>query len=527
VDMARYDTLYDINMSCVAAVDILNDLLCYDKLGSGALELHKEEIVVESYVQSSLSMFTAQANESGASLQLLPLPDNHTITENGAYSALGLNRIHLPVHSTDVIIADKFKIDQVLRNVISNALKFTPRGGSVTMTVSFMPDIIMKTSPPITRYKSISGLKTRDVTDTSLSIATKETRRSKPKPYKWLRTSSAVHCETDLEKTKRTINGMLVIVITDTGAGINIENQGRLFKEVVQFSPEKLQAGGGSGLGLWITSGILEMHKGKISVYSEGEGYGSSFTIQLPMSRQDVLSSPLSPSLSSSLVPLLPSTLKGTCCHNDNHINNNNNNRSNNNSNNNSDNNDNQSNDVNNDNRCNDNSNNNLANTNSNNNIINNSYNNYMENYNDENDIESIGSSADGTESELNDNYNTYTDSPRCVYCPSPLLNTSNTQDTYQLLSLDLLIIDDSPINCKMLIKCLTAVGHSCVSGSDGVMAIAMVKERIDYANGGKGRPFDAILMDFMMPNMDGPSATKIIRSMGYTAPILGLTGNG
>jgi signal transduction histidine kinase len=479
--MARYDTLYDINMSCVAAVDILNDLLSYDKLGSGALELHKEEIVVESYVQSSLSMFTAQANESGASLQLLPLPDNHTITENGAYKALGLNRIHLPVHGTDVIIADKFKIDQVLRNVISNALKFTPRGGSVTMSASFMPDIIMKITPPITRYKSISGLKTRDVTDTSLSIATKETRRSRPKPYKWLRTSSAVHCETDLENTKNTkntVNGMLVIVITDTGAGISIENQARLFKEVIQFSPEKLQAGGGSGLGLWITSGILDMHNGKISVFSEGEGYGTSFTIQLPMSRQGVLSSPLSPSPSPSLSSSL--VLKGICCHNDNiHVNYNNNN------------------------------------------------NNNIKNYNDENNLESDQSSADGTESELNDNYNIYTDSPRCVYCPSPLLNNSNKTDTYQLPSLDLLIIDDSPVNCKMLMKCLKAVGHSCVSGSDGIMAIAMVKDRIDYANGGKGRPFDAILMDFMMPNMDGPSATKIIRSMGYTAPILGLTGNG
>ena len=92
---------------------------------------------------------------------------------------------------------------------------------------------------------------------------------------------------------------------------------------------------------------------------------------------------------------------------------------------------------------------------------------------------------------------------------------------------MELLVIDDSPVNCKMLMKCLKAVGHSCVSGSDGLMAIAMVKERIDFVNGGNGRPYDAILMDFMMPNMDGPSATKIIRSMGYTAPILGLTGNG
>jgi signal transduction histidine kinase len=50
--------------------------------------------------------------------------------------------------------------------------------------------------------------------------------------------------------------GNLVIVITDTGAGMSEDQQSRLFKEIIQFNPEKLQAGGGSGLGLWITGGI-------------------------------------------------------------------------------------------------------------------------------------------------------------------------------------------------------------------------------------------------------------------------------
>jgi CheY-like chemotaxis protein len=37
---------------------------------------------------------------------------------------------------------------------------------------------------------------------------------------------------------------------------------------------------------------------------------------------------------------------------------------------------------------------------------------------------------------------------------------------------------------------------------------------------------FDAILMDFVMPVMDGPTATKLIRTLGYTSPIIGCTGN-
>ena len=33
--------------------------------------------------------------------------------------------------------------------------------------------------------------------------------------------------------------------------------------------------------------------------------------------------------------------------------------------------------------------------------------------------------------------------------------------------------------------------------------------------------------MDFIMPRLDGPSATKEIRDLGYTGPVLGVTGNG
>ena len=38
---------------------------------------------------------------------------------------------------------------------------------------------------------------------------------------------------------------------------------------------------------------------------------------------------------------------------------------------------------------------------------------------------------------------------------------------------------------------------------------------------------YDAILMDFVMPRMDGPTATKAIRAMGCDIPIFGVTGNG
>ena len=51
-----------------------------------------------------------------------------------------------------------------------------------------------------------------------------------------------------------------------------MENQKRLFGEIIQFNPEKLQAGGGSGFGLFIAKGITDLHGGDISVFSKGEG---------------------------------------------------------------------------------------------------------------------------------------------------------------------------------------------------------------------------------------------------------------
>ena len=78
---------------------------------------------------------------------------------------------------------------------------------------------------------------------------------------------------------------MLYISVIDSGAGISTENQKKLFNEVIQFNPEKLQSGGGSGFGLYICKGIVDLHEGFLSVFSEGEGLGSTFTVQLPMEK--------------------------------------------------------------------------------------------------------------------------------------------------------------------------------------------------------------------------------------------------
>jgi CheY-like chemotaxis protein len=77
--------------------------------------------------------------------------------------------------------------------------------------------------------------------------------------------------------------GYITLTVTDTGPGLTLEQQQSLFREGVQFNPNELQAGQGSGLGLWISKEIVSLHQGKIHVSSPGIGCGSTFEVSLPV----------------------------------------------------------------------------------------------------------------------------------------------------------------------------------------------------------------------------------------------------
>ena len=84
-----------------------------------------------------------------------------------------------------------------------------------------------------------------------------------------------------------------------------------------------------------------------------------------------------------------------------------------------------------------------------------------------------------------------------------------------------ILVVDDSPLNRKMLSKLLKSKGHAIDVADNGQQGVDKVKQEADA-----GRNYDVILMDFVMPVMDGPTATRAIRAMRIRTPIFGLTGN-
>ena len=89
---------------------------------------------------------------------------------------------------------DKTKLEQVMRNLLSNALKFTPSGGTVEVVA--------------------------ELSEKAFGSSSK-------------------------------LRPCLRIEVKDTGPGISKENQAKLFTQIIQFNPGTLQNGGGSGFGLW------------------------------------------------------------------------------------------------------------------------------------------------------------------------------------------------------------------------------------------------------------------------------------
>jgi two-component system, sensor histidine kinase len=89
------------------------------------------------------------------------------------------------------------------------------------------------------------------------------------------------------------------------------------------------------------------------------------------------------------------------------------------------------------------------------------------------------------------------------------------------------LVVDDSLPNRKLLVRLLERSGHSCVSANNGKEAVAVIEADQNAAlNDESHVPIDTVLMDYEMPILNGPNATKIIREKGYTALIIGVTGN-
>ena len=75
------------------------------------------------------------------------------------------------------------------------------------------------------------------------------------------------------------------VVVTDSGVGIALEDQARIFERFYRVDPSRSRETGGTGLGLAIVKHIAQNHGGEISVFSK-PGLGSTFTLTLPLDQK-------------------------------------------------------------------------------------------------------------------------------------------------------------------------------------------------------------------------------------------------
>ena len=193
----KYQRYADVIMkSGKSLLAIINDILDYSKIQSGKLELERVEVHTQELVEDVMSLFWQKAKEKQLDMACYISPE-------------------VP----NMISTDPTRLNQVLSNLVNNALKFTEQGS------------------------------------VAISVETIENAGS---------------------------GSTLSFTIKDTGIGIKQENLDKVFESFSQADQTTTRKFGGTGLGLPICKKLVEAMGGEISVTSQ-LGEGASFTFTLPV----------------------------------------------------------------------------------------------------------------------------------------------------------------------------------------------------------------------------------------------------
>lgn len=193
------DCLKKIDLSSAYLLALINDILDMSRIESGKIELECQTFELTDLFEQFEGMFRQKAEETGVDFLI-------------DYSGLSVINV----------IGDKLRLSQILVNILSNALKFTPTGGQVTMKAC---------------QKAVS---------------------------------------------RQTVT--LEFIITDTGIGISEEFQTRIFDPFEQEQAAISRQYGGTGLGLAISRNFAQMMGGNIQVRSR-PGKGSQFIVHITLQR--------------------------------------------------------------------------------------------------------------------------------------------------------------------------------------------------------------------------------------------------
>ena len=210
--------------SCMVAQNTLNDLLTYDKIESGMLQMEKEYLLVMPFIHKELSPYAIQSRYKNISV--------HYNWKNG--------QVHNCYENIQIQV-DKHKIAQVFRNLLSNALKFTPENGNIHVNVrilcwlqgaeshpgglatsplltdSWLPGI----SPAVTRLKAPSDAPSISMSTTRSSMRQKNEGAALYKPDDIPEDAYVDITEVDFSSLDRQVLDVICRVeVVDNGPGV-------------------------------------------------------------------------------------------------------------------------------------------------------------------------------------------------------------------------------------------------------------------------------------------------------------------
>ena len=286
---------------------LLTDLLTFSKNQIGQqLTLDEKEFRLADISSQILSIFEKQAKDGAINLSVHFEGPTESMAE---YGPVGTGRIR------DMCLwGDQHRILQVIINLVSNSLKFTPREGSVNLKIKCVGEAVSK--PLSIRKDSSSSKKSkqskqsklqssarhfrargRGVSGSDSSFAPPETPSTPGEKSKSKNVNTALEINTREPKPLPTatlrerssspppINAKTLLFefeVRDTGPGIPPSQQEKVFEPFVQGDLGLSKKFGGTGLGLSICSQLARLMGGSIVLESE-EGLGSTFTMKIPL----------------------------------------------------------------------------------------------------------------------------------------------------------------------------------------------------------------------------------------------------
>ena len=194
-------------------LDLVNQLLDLSKLEAGNMRLENKPASIITFLKAVVLSFSSLAESKQIQFQFkYPTED-------------------------PVLYFDADKLEKILTNLLSNAFKFTPIGGEITVS-SFLL-LGEDHTPP-----------------------------------------------TDVKKTGRTSISILELKVQDNGAGISNDQLKKIFDRFYQTDTSATREHEGSGIGLALVRELVDLHGGEITVETQ-PGVGACFTVRLPLVAAD------------------------------------------------------------------------------------------------------------------------------------------------------------------------------------------------------------------------------------------------